>query len=263
MAKAWISYAWSDNETSDVDFVAQELRLMGLNIHLDRWDIKVGLRLWDQIEGWICDPEKSDAWILYATQASLLSEPCREEFNYALNRAISNRGGTFPLIAIFPGAVDGALIPAAIKIRRFVNLTDPEWKERVVAACERRNPAIESQNVLPYDLVEHPPCAASSGKKVLEVRPRAGSWAPFFAGVPIGEKDMTGLSLSHGPRGTVPAMTRLFGSGGTESEDHQWWLQIAHNECTPTQSYFILYDARPSKLAFGPLGSDKTSFWIV
>ena len=77
MATAWLSYAWNDNDSSDVDFAAQELIAAGLQIKLDRWDVQAGKRLWEQIEQLIQNPSLSDAWILYATQNSLGSEPCR------------------------------------------------------------------------------------------------------------------------------------------------------------------------------------------
>ncbi len=35
MATVWLTYAWQDNENSDVDFVAQELEAGGLTVKLD------------------------------------------------------------------------------------------------------------------------------------------------------------------------------------------------------------------------------------
>ena len=86
MAAIWITYAWKDNENEDVDFIAQELQLAGLTVQLDRWNIGAGKRLWEQIETFIVKPDQSDAWVLIATQNSLQSEPCKEEFSYALGR---------------------------------------------------------------------------------------------------------------------------------------------------------------------------------
>jgi hypothetical protein len=95
---ARITDAWEDNESGDVACTAQELERVGLTIRLDRWNLGAGLRLWDLIETFIRDEHLSDAWILYATQASLGSEPCREEYTYALNRALRTRGARFPVI---------------------------------------------------------------------------------------------------------------------------------------------------------------------
>src|SRR5258705_9124152 len=93
MATAWITYSWKDNQDGDVDFIAQELVRAGLAIKLDRWNIQAGKRLWEQIEKFITDADQCDGWIMYATQNSLASEPCREELAYALDRALSMRGG--------------------------------------------------------------------------------------------------------------------------------------------------------------------------
>ncbi len=89
----WITYAWNDNVDGDVDFTAQELIRKGLDVKLDRWNLTAGKRLWGQIESFIQDPSKSDGWLLYATQASLGSQACKEEFAYALDRALHTRGG--------------------------------------------------------------------------------------------------------------------------------------------------------------------------
>ena len=94
MATVWLTYAWEDNKQGDVYFAAQELQRCGLTVKLDRWNISAGRRLWEQIEDFISNPEESDAWLLYATQASLQSEPCKEEFAYALDRALRTRGET-------------------------------------------------------------------------------------------------------------------------------------------------------------------------
>lgn len=67
MATVWITYAWADNKHGDIDFVAQELQRAGLTVKLDRWNLFAGRRLWEQIEGFICKAEQSDAWLLAAT----------------------------------------------------------------------------------------------------------------------------------------------------------------------------------------------------
>jgi hypothetical protein len=150
MAKVWLTYAWNDNKDNDVDFVAQELENAGVQVRLDRWDINVGRRLWDQIENFIQNPTKSDAWLMYATQNSLNSQACMEEYFYALDRAIHARGNEFPIIAIFPSTVDQNLIPAGIRIRLYVSISDPDWKERIVAAAEGRNTNNSKPSVSPY-----------------------------------------------------------------------------------------------------------------
>jgi hypothetical protein len=142
MAIVWITYAWDDNKNQDVDFVAHGLESAGVKVKLDRWNIHTGRRLWEQIEKFIQDKKQSDAWLMYATPNSLGSEACKEEYAYALNRDLHTRDGAFPVIALFPASVDTSLIPAGIRTRLYVSLTDPDWKERIVAAAEGRTPDV-------------------------------------------------------------------------------------------------------------------------
>lgn len=137
MPSLWITYAWADNRDSDVDFLAQELGRAGLSVKLDRWNLSGGRRLWDQIADFITNSTQSDGWAIYATQNSLGSEPCREELAYGLKRALESRNESYPVIALFPGPVDITILPASLSTRLCVSTTDPDWKERIVAAVER------------------------------------------------------------------------------------------------------------------------------
>src|SRR5919112_154235 len=150
MTTIWLTYAWADNETGDVDYAAQELAQVGLDVKLDRWNLQAGERLWPQIEAFIQDPARSDAWALYATQNSLGSEACKEAFAYALDRALHTRDKEFPVIGLFSGPVECSLIPAGIRIRLYVSLTDPDWRERIKAGAERREPSISRPTAGPY-----------------------------------------------------------------------------------------------------------------
>jgi TIR domain len=252
MASIWLTYAWDDNKDSDVDFAAQELVAAGLDVKLDRWNISAGRRLWEQIERFIQDRTECDAWLLYATENSLGSEACREEYAYALDRALRSRGDTFPVIALFPDSVDTALIPAGIRTRLYVSLTDPDWKERVLAAAVARAPQIQRRPVTPFlirvhDLTNDNP----TQNHAIEVRPRAGTWSPFVLLVPIGEKDAVQPDLIHGPAGRLPA-TSITGIAGTgTSQDGRWHYIKATNQATPTQSYYLLCAKLPSEMAFG------------
>jgi len=186
----WLTYAWEDNKDGDVDFAAQELIRTGLDVKLDRWNLTAGKRLWEQIESFIQDSSKSDGWLLYATQNSLGNEKCKEEFYYALDRALETRGGDFPVIALFPSTVDESLIPAGIKIRLHVSITDPDWKERIVASVERRDPSITKHLLEPYSVTIHDVFKAGGQQSyAIEVRPRGGTWSPFIAYIPFEEKD--------------------------------------------------------------------------
>ena len=250
MSTIWLSYAWGDNESGDVDYVAQELGSSGIIVKLDRWNIQAGKRLWEQIADFIQKPSECDAWVLYATSNSLGSEPCKEEFTYALDRALNARGQHFPIIGLFPASVDSDLIPAGIKSRLFVSLTDPDWKERIKAASEGSILSVGRPQIAPYFIQVHA-SGAKDRPHSIEVRPRAGTWSPFFAAIPISEKDSVKPSILHGPKGRLPAGGVLFNCGDALSDDGQWWIMFAQNEATPTQSYYINCQNLPSKMAFG------------
>lgn len=253
--KAWLTYAWDDDTTGDVEFVAQVLSGQGVAVHLDRWDLSAGRRLWTQIGEAITREDRTDAWILYATQASLASEPCQEELAYALDRALRTRGDTFPLIGLFPSRVDPDLIPPAIRIRLYVSLTDPDWAERVVGAVQGRLPSVAHRQLEPYEVVLHSIPIGSSTKPCLELRPRAGSWNPCAVAIPLAERERVNPDLMPGPRSQPPRATIVHNRGQGVTDDGQFWAVWMGNEVTPTQSAFLLCDALPSRVRFGSLGS--------
>jgi hypothetical protein len=251
MKTVWLTYAWADNQSGDVDFIAQELGAAGLKVKLDRWNLKAGVRLWDQIAEFIQNPAQCDAWVLVATQASLGSEPCREEYAYALDRALNTRGATFPVIALFPATVDQDIIPAGIRTRLYVSLRDADWKERIASAAAGVAPTVTRPVIAAYHLTIHKQPSHNAGA-VIEVRPRAGTWAPFVAAVPLSEKSRVRLSIMHGPPGRPPSGGVLFNTG--EGQNSEWTFCFAQNEATPTMSYYITCLEPPSKLLFGADG---------
>jgi hypothetical protein len=256
MATIWITYAWKDNEDGDVDFIAQELQNEGLMVNLDRWNIQAGKRLWNQIESFIQDTDKADAWILYATQNSLGSEACQEEYAYALDRALNTRGSDFPVIGLFPGPVEKAIIPAGIRTRLYVSITDPDWKERIHAAAKGDPPQINRPLLDEYSLKVH----NVEGGYLIEVRPRAGVWFPFSFAVPIEEKekvrgrDAIFLFSSPGQPPDPPKGGILHWDGVGESTGHdgsKWWMLSPAGEVTPTKSFFLFALELPTLIAFG------------
>lgn len=253
MAKLWITYAWADNEHGDVDFIAQELQNSGLEIKLDRWNIGAGKRLWEQIEAFICEENESNAWLLIVTNNSLASEPCKEEFAYALDRALNSRGQDYPVIGLFLGPIDDDLIPAGIRTRLYVSSTDPDWKERIVAATEGRAHKIFTQEVEPYYLHVHKN-QHNKENYVIEVRPRAGVWAPFIACIPLDEKEKVNPSIMIGPRDVPTGSGMLVNSSSGPTSDNTFWFMSAGNQATPTESYYIWCKKLPSTLVFGANG---------
>jgi hypothetical protein len=45
MPKLWLTYAWVNNEKSDVDFIIQQLEKEGIEVNLDRVHVKAGERI--------------------------------------------------------------------------------------------------------------------------------------------------------------------------------------------------------------------------
>lgn len=253
MATVWLTYAWADNEEGDVDYAAQALREAGVHVEMDRWTLRAGERLWDQIATFVSGDEHCDAWILYATPASLGSEPCKEEYAYALDRALQSRGRAFPVIGLFPERIDKDLLPAGIRTRLHVSLEDPHWTERIRASAEGRAPEIPREDLEPYALTIH---TNWTSPFVVEVRPRVGTWSPFVAAVPLDEKEAVNPRFTYGPRGRQPGGAALFNVKEGNTDDNVWWVMGASNEASRSQSYFVYCDQLPSKLVFGVEGSD-------
>jgi len=250
MAIVWLTYAWDDNGDRDVDFIAQELGADGLTVRLDRWNLTAGRRLWDQISRFIQDPAESDGWVLFATQNSLGSERCREEFAFALDRALSTRGGGYPIIGLFPAAVDIGLVPASVRVRLCVSVTDPDWKERIKAAAEGRAPDVARPRIDPFQVRVHA-IAGPPASYAIELRPRAGTWTPFFAAIPIAERETARPHILRGAANRVPMGGMLEMAGEVASNDGREWIMFAGNEATPTMSYYVFVQHLPSELAFG------------
>ncbi len=248
MATIWLTYAWDDNQQGNVDYIAQELVNHNVTVKLDRWNLRAGLPLWEQIEKFIQDKEQCDAWVLFATENSLGSERCKEEFRYALDRALNGRGNEFPIIGLFRESVDPVLIPAAIRVRLYVSLTEPNWKDRIKAAAEKSEPTISTQVVPPFYFNLLP---NGNERCIIEVRPRAGVWSPFIAAIPVTDGRELIEDISCGPSGQPPMGDSLFGMIEGISDDGQWVYRGAQNQATPIQSYYIFCRRKPSRLLFG------------
>ena len=261
MKRLWITYSWDDDKQGDVRFIAQELEKMGIEVKIDKWDLHTGKRLWEQIEKFITDTGETDGWAIVATQNSLGSEACKEELAYALDRALKTRGGTFPLIGIFPSTIDDSLIPAAIKTRLYVSTAyDENWKERIVSSLEGRKPNISKDEIDPFEVFLHNFSEVGRGY-VIEMRPRAGTWAPFLCAIPFNEKEKVSPRIFRAARGKVPMAYAIMGVMEGVSDDNNWWFLSCQEEATPTMSYFLQCEKLPSEVIFGDFES-KTKFFF-
>jgi len=243
----WLTYAWSDNEERDVDYVVQTLERAGLDVNLDRFHIGAGLHLWPQIEAGIT-AAATGGWAIYATPTSLSSPPCREEMAIALDNALHERGEDFPLIGVLPGPFERSALPALLRTRLCVSTDDPDWVERTVAAVERRRPRIELPEQPSFVAVEH----GGRDRLILEVRPRIGEWSPFVAYAPADE--VTQFSAMPGPPGAVPfaSATGPYRTSEPILDGRLWhFIEVLDPPATPRRSYYLVADARPSEVRFG------------
>jgi hypothetical protein len=114
--RMWITYAWADNTQGDFEYLVEELSSVGIAATYDKIAIVPGQRLWEQIAARITkDP--IEGWGYLLTANSLASEACREELAYALDRTLSSKGNTFPLIGLLHG-VRIEDVPPAFRARK-------------------------------------------------------------------------------------------------------------------------------------------------
>ena len=252
MRKLWLTYAWTDNDEQDIDYCVQRLTDAGLNVNLDRFNLSAGYHLWAQIEQYITDPAYTDAWLIFATPNSLASKKCQEELQWALNRALEERGISFPLLALFPTQVGNDLIPAPIKSRLFVSLEDDDWVERILAAVEGRQPNISTERLEPYSLTIHQDEGQSKPYSV-ELRPRPGAakWSPFLAAVPADEAKQIDPGILPGPKNRPFRGAMVSHPTRGYSHDGNWYVMTASDEASPEKSYYLICRDLPSKLVFG------------
>lgn len=195
----------------------------------------------------------------FITQNSLGSEPCKEEFAYALDRALNSRGGEFPLIGLCPTNIEKTLIPAGVRTRLYVSMRDYDWKERILSTIENRPPSIHRPIIDEFTIEYHQyvPSGLTELWNVIEVRPRAGVWSPSYIGIPISEKEFVKPWSKYGPRGIYNQGSSKTYPNDNESTDGQWWLMTANNEVTTSTSLYLVCKSNrwPTKIAFGCMGN--------
>lgn len=248
--KLWVTYAWTDNEDKDIDFIVQELDTAGLDVRFDRRNLVPGQRLWVQIGGAITDPAECDAWGIVLTGNSIASEACVEELSYALDRALSAKGEKFPVFALLHG-VTAKSLPPALKIRLCIPLGNNDWVKLTLAAVEGRASGLPITGLDKWVIHEH---IAADGY-VLEIRPRFDRISPFAVAVDLDEKlsgNVTGCDP--GPANKIPSghvAHSWIDSQTTLTDGTAAWVWGADNEANSTSSYYLFYKRRPRRVWFG------------
>lgn len=115
--------------------------------------------------------------------------------------------------------------------------------------------------VHPYHLKIHR-LQGRSKPFAIEVRPRAGVWAPFIAALPMSEKEAVEPFLMIGPRDVPTDSGMLTNCGSGASPDNSMWLMSAGNQSTPTESYYIWCMRLPTKIVFGVNGNASHQFAV-
>lgn len=171
-APVWITYAWSDNDEGDFDFLVQALAKARIAAKYDKIALIPGRRLWAQI----ADRISSDAlsgWAYLLTPNSITSTACQEEFSYALQRALETKGEEFPLIGLLHG-VSMRDVPVALRVRLCINLANPDWIEEVRAAVAGTVPKRSPPEQQSFVVKIHKNYSGQRGRIAIEIRPRFG-----------------------------------------------------------------------------------------
>jgi hypothetical protein len=250
MTKLWITYAWSDNEDQDIDFIIQALDTTNLEVKFDRRNLIPGQRLWTQIGGIITDPAQCDAWGVVLTPNSIQSQACIEELSYALNRALESKSGDFPLFALLHN-INASQLPPPLKVRLCIPLENNDWVKQVVAAANKQPAGFLPAGLTEFYFKEH---ETSSGY-CLEIRPRFDRISPFAVAVDYDEKISGNVThCSPGPANRVPSGHAAFSyidSETTLTNGIHAWVWGADNEANSTSSYYLFYTKRPKRVWFG------------
>jgi hypothetical protein len=200
--RMWITYAWIDDKAGDFSYLAQQLEAAGVEAKYDRITLIPGRRrLWEQIADQILKGD-IDGWGYLVTRESILSEPCREELAYALDRAMKAKGDGFPIIGLIHG-VPFEDVPAALRVRLCVPLSSPNWLEEVKAGLENRPPRIPSQPRRKYVWTIHGPYLGDPALTAIEVRPRFEELMRWRFVVPA---RVPVVQWGHGPAGGRQAL---------------------------------------------------------
>lgn len=251
MKKLWLTYAWSDNEDKDIDFIIKELDKTDIEVKFDRRNLIPGQRLWQQIGQHITDPRECHAWGIVLTRNSVHSESCIEELSYALDRVLSAKGEAFPLFALLHG-IPPSELPPALKIRSCIVLENNNWVEQVVAAVNKAPTGFApSDGLSPFIFNEH----KVNDLLCLEIKPRFDRISPFAIAVDYEEKVSGNVTKAEfGPSGIVPNGHVAFNwidSETTLTDGTHCWVWGADNEINSTSSIFLFYKQKPKRFWVG------------
>lgn len=247
--RLWITYAWADDDQGDFRYLVQELKAAGVDATYDKIAIVPGRRLWDQIAQQISQAPIG-GWAYLITPNSLASERCREELAYALDRALKDKGGDFPLIGLLHG-VGTNDVPPALRVRLCVSLASPDWKEEIRAGLEGRPPEIPSATQSQYVWQVHRGYGQNSKLTAVEARPRFGEIMYWRFIVP---RSASVVRWGHGPAGggaiSGSKSDIIDGVSGTLDDTEVTWFGSGDKLSPGISAYVVFDETLPDFLGF-------------
>jgi hypothetical protein len=257
--RLFITYAWENNAGGDFDFIVQELERRGVEVEFDRVALRGGRRLWEQIAERIENPSL-DAWAFLVTPDSLASPSCLEEYYLALGRTLSRRGGDFPLIALAHG-VRFDDVPANLRIRLGISLTDPTWPEFVAASVAGRAPEMIRGERDPFEMRWHT-VGHSPDNWTLEIRPRLAQIYNWRIAVPANYRECIS-SYGEGPSGQYTGRYVLWLPFEGIDQDNGEYFFGAQGPIGHGLSAFVSFRGRiPPTIMIGPIGDNYMQYQL-
>lgn len=247
----WITYAWSDNDEGDFDYLVQKLEQSGIPAIYDKITLVPGRKLWEQIAEKI-SKEPISAWAYLVTPNSLGSSACQEELAYALQRALETKGDEFPLIGLLHN-VSLRDVPMALRIRLCVNLSNPDWIEEIRGGVEGEPPRRTVSDQSPYIVKIHADYQNQDNTYAIEVRPRFGVLSYWRLAFPSdGPQPIRwGLGPANGGGIGTIKFSVLTGEYDDIGGVPMKFVGAENPLSSSTSAYAVFKDGYPKKLFFG------------
>jgi hypothetical protein len=246
----WITYAWTDNEEGDFDYVVAELKRGSVPSRYDRIALVPGQRLWDQFAQHITTGDLA-GWAYLLTPRSVASQACREELAYALDRALSTRGAGFPLIGLVSG-LPISEVPAALRVRLCVDLASTDWVEAVRAGLENRPPVATISDAPNFKARVHHSYLGNPSLKAVEFVTRFGELRYWRIAYPRSGPQAVRRGVGPAGGGGVASGNRDFVEGIADIDGVPMTFFGAGDAISPsTAAYAAFESAIPTDIAFG------------
>jgi len=247
----WITYSWADNDEGDFDYLVQQLERAGISALYDKIALVPGRKLWPQIAEKITE-ESLSGWAYLITPQSLASTPCKEELQYALQRALETHGEEFPLIGLLH-QVSMRDVPLALRVRLCVNLSNPDWVEEIRAATEGTPPRRLPEEQSPLIVKIHKNYLQDPNAIAVEFRPRFGELMYWRIAFPANGPSLSSWGSGPADGGGISGMieSSLEGKGLTIEGTQMDFVGAGNPISASKSAYAVFQDQLPEKLFFG------------